>query len=333
MLNKFRFWYNGLLIFIVVAMRLSPAGAVTPTANARYMVTFESTWSLETHPQNFPSNPHFSSLIGGTHTADVVFWEPGMLATRGIQNVAEQGSAGQLRNEVTNAIEAGTALEVISGGGIRVSPGSVSTSFSINQSHPLVTLVTMIAPSPDWFIGVHGLNLFQHGRWAEQVMVDVLPYDSGTDSGTTYTSLDVETIPPEPIFRLDGPPFLVDDTVLSLGTLTFRRTDLLCNIELSQTRYVDGETLMIDGWQLANLASEPTELEVGIWLDIPGAEPISVIDDVFRLASETTESMGPQSILTVTSDLPRGTYEVGCRVLDPVTKLLRYEAMVPLEVE
>jgi hypothetical protein len=39
-----------------------------PAGPAQYQLTFEATWSKETHPQDFPSNPHFSPIIGASHT-------------------------------------------------------------------------------------------------------------------------------------------------------------------------------------------------------------------------------------------------------------------------
>ncbi len=38
-------------------------------------------------------------------------------------------------------------------------PGSTSLDFELTEDFPLVTLVAMIAPSPDWFIGVRNLDL------------------------------------------------------------------------------------------------------------------------------------------------------------------------------
>jgi hypothetical protein len=306
---------------------------LTPTETATYTVTFESTWSAGTHPQDFPPNPHFSPLIGGTHDTDVVFWEPGALASTGIQNVAELGQAGQLREEVNRAIDAGTALTVISGEGIASSPGVVSTSFDVTVSHPLVTLVTMIAPSPDWFVGVHGLNLFRNGRWAEEVVVPMLPYDAGTDSGATYRSPDQPTPPPEPIFLIQGPPLLVGDAVPPLGALTFRRTDLLCEVQMSQMSYANGDTITVQDWRLVHLRDEPTTLEIGIWLEGPDTLPISIVNGNVDLPPGADESMGPVPVLDVTAELPRGTYVVGCRALDPVTKQLRYEAFELVEVQ
>ena len=53
------------------------------------------------------------------------------------------------------------------------SPNTTSFEFEIEKGHPLVTLVTMIAPSPDWFVGVAGLDLQAGGEWAPEVVVDL----------------------------------------------------------------------------------------------------------------------------------------------------------------
>ena len=58
------------------------------------------------------------------------------------------------------AISAGTADSLIQGGGIARSPGVATAAFEIGRDHPLVSLVSMVAPSPDWFVGVSALSLF-----------------------------------------------------------------------------------------------------------------------------------------------------------------------------
>lgn len=173
---------------------------------ATYTVTFTSTWSEETHPASFPPNPHFSGLVGGSHNDQVTFWEIGDLATPGVESMAETGSKTLLISEVQAAIDAGNAGEVISGGGISPSPGSVASDFTVNRDYPLATIVSMVAPSPDWFVGVSGLNLFDGGAWVTEMTVTLWSYDAGTDSGTSYTSADDDTNPAEPIALIDTPP-------------------------------------------------------------------------------------------------------------------------------
>lgn len=203
-----------------------PQPASPPASfSARYQVTFDALWSAAAHPDDFPASAHFSGLIGGTHNGQVSFWKVGEPATDGIRNMAERGSKNPLSNEVRQAIDEGTAGEVISGGGIPSSPGTAGASFQANQDFPFVMLVSMIAPSPDWFVGVTSLNLFQDGDWVDEVSVGLFPYDAGTDSGTSYTSPNQATVPPQPISRITGAPFLVNSGVPSLGTFTFRLVD------------------------------------------------------------------------------------------------------------
>ena len=182
-----------------------------------YSVVFDATWSADTH-QNFPPNPHFSGLIGAAHNQDITFWAEGGLASDGIKSMAETGSKFPLTTEVNTAISIGYAYSLISGPGIGVSPNTATKVFKMNSSHPQVTLVTMIAPSPDWFVGVTSEPLFENGKWIAEKVIELAPYDAGTDSGSHFTSSNSPTFPRDPITELTGFPFENDPP---LGTFTF----------------------------------------------------------------------------------------------------------------
>ena len=185
-----------LLAVDTVLFTVSPAlPGIAASPTAFYRVRFVADWSAATHPIGFPSGPHFSGLIGGTHNDLVEFWSPGSLASTGIKNMAELGGKVALTSEVNAAISAGDADSVISGGGIGPSPGEVSKDFIAEQSFPLMTLVAMIAPSPDWFVGVSGVSLMADGEWIDQQVIDLFGYDAGTDSGTAHESDDDPTVP------------------------------------------------------------------------------------------------------------------------------------------
>jgi len=202
----------------------SPAGPTRgESSTARYRVTFEATWSAATHPVDFPPGAHFSALVGATHGASVTFWRDGAPASDGIRDMAERGRTTPLDREVTAAIDAGTAEHLLIGGAIGQSPGSVALTFDIGQAFPLVTLVSMIAPSPDWFVGVSRLPLLENGRWVPQRRVDLDPWDAGTDSGSTFTSPDRVTSPRQPVFRILTEPLSPGGRVTPLGTFAFTR--------------------------------------------------------------------------------------------------------------
>lgn len=214
---------------VVAALTVATVSALSAPAQngtAHYELTFASTWSAATHPINFPGNPHFSPLIGGTHTVAADFWHPGGLASPGIEQMAELGATAQLAAEVNAAIGAGTADQVLTwggGGALFTSPSQVTVQFTARAEFPLLTLVAMLAPSPDWFVGVHGLSLIQNGDWVDDLVVTLHTYDAGTDNGASYTSPDLEAMPHLPIALVTtaAGPFQGASTVV--GTFTLNR--------------------------------------------------------------------------------------------------------------
>jgi hypothetical protein len=196
-----------------------------PLEPAQYELTFDAMWSSGTHPTDFPSNPHFSGLIGAVHGPEAIIWSEGQLASAGMKNMAETGGKTPLDSEIEAMISQGTVCELISGDGVNPSPGQASVTFTATEECPLATVVTMIAPSPDWFVGVAGQDLRnEDGTWADVVVVDLYPWDAGTDSGTSYASGNAPTSPPENIFLMPGePPIGENGTVMPFGTFTFTK--------------------------------------------------------------------------------------------------------------
>ncbi|MFO1512860.1 MAG: spondin domain-containing protein [Verrucomicrobiota bacterium] len=88
-----------------------------------------------------------------------------------------------------------------------------------------VTLVSMIAPSPDWFVGVDGLSLIADGQWATNKVVTLYGKDAGTDSGASYSSPDQVTVPRGVVTQFAGFPALVNGVIVPFGTFTFTRQD------------------------------------------------------------------------------------------------------------
>jgi len=216
----------GLLIVMAIAcIDSSDTPKTIQPHSAQYILTFKSSWSNATHPIDFPSNPHFSGLIGTSHNSNVNLWQEDELSTPGIRNMAETGSKTPLNSEIDSLISNGSACDTISGGGINPSPGEVTVTLTVNKDCPLVSVVSMIAPSPDWFVGVSGLNLDENGEWIDEKVVELFPYDAGTDSGVTYTSGNEPTANPEATHMIETEPFLTNGVVSPLGTFTFSRLD------------------------------------------------------------------------------------------------------------
>ncbi len=187
--------------------------------SAEYRVTFIGEWTVVSHPIEFPGGAHFSTLIGNTHNEEGFIWRAAGIASTGIEQMAETGGTGSLAGEINNMImNTGSSEGLIFGNGNIGATGTDVIEFGITESHPLFSIVTMIAPSPDWFVGVHGINLLQSGIWVDELMIDLPAYDAGTDSGSTFTSGNINTSPLESIQQISQSP-LPNGT--PLGVLLF----------------------------------------------------------------------------------------------------------------
>ena len=201
-------------------MSLSPqAGeAAAAGASATYTITFTGAWTAEATPGGVPDGAHFSPLIGGVHNADVAFLEAGGTATPGIESMAERGRTATLTEEIQAA--GANALSVLrkdSGPGATAS--DTFEAVTVTADHPRITLLSMIAPSPDWFVGVFGLSLLDaEGNWAEALTVNLYPWDAGTEGGDDFSFDNAATVPPGTIVSLRGTGRFSDAPI---ATLTF----------------------------------------------------------------------------------------------------------------
>ena len=222
----------GTIITIPRAWSANPSGASQDLSlknRVTYRVDFKSTWSRDTHPTQFPGNPHFSDLVGAVHNNRGRIWHLGSFASLGMEQMAETGGKGLLLSEVSQHIRnGGFVFNSFSAPGLIASPGTTTFTLTVTPRYPQVTLVSMLAPSPDWFVGVSGLNLFESGTqdWVSRKVVDLRVYDAGTDGGGTFTSPDLDESY-SPITRLNSNPYESDfrNGNPPVGQLIFERMD------------------------------------------------------------------------------------------------------------
>ncbi|MEM7455071.1 MAG: spondin domain-containing protein [Planctomycetota bacterium] len=170
--------------------------------NYQYEISFQGLWHSGL-PR--PGSAHFSPLIGATHNADGQLYSPGQLATTGIERVAELGSTSTLQSEINALIAAGDAGQIVSRGGDVGPTQTVTTTFTATGDHSRLTLLTMIAPSPDWFVGIDNLELRDaNGNWTQEVVLDLMSYDAGTEEGSSFSLSNPPTNPRETIAGLDS---------------------------------------------------------------------------------------------------------------------------------
>ncbi len=217
-----------LFLLLIFFSSFTSAGII-----ANYRLTINNDWSSTTHPANFPSDAHFSWLGGGTHNNDVTFWELGGMASPGIIQMAETGRVDILVDtEFQQAISNGhafseTIFEKVWTPEAPPGPGTRITSFNMDSDFPLITLATMLGPSPDWFVGVSGLALFENGLWKDSVTVQLALYDGGSEDGDVPTMNNPATTPQETIHLITYDPstgtYIDSSSPHFIGSMVFER--------------------------------------------------------------------------------------------------------------
>ena len=208
-------------IFAVLIGSLCGCDNATPIecdaeTGVTFELSFQGMWTSESHPIGYPSNAHFSPIIGTVHDADTHLWTDGGTASAGIENMAEAGTTGELGREIEELVENGNACGVLVGSGIS-NDGTTTLTFRANDDYPYLTMTTMIAPSPDWFIGVDSLLLKDsEGEWIEQLSIDLFGYDAGTEDGDGFSLSNPATDPQAPISKLSGGDFATKFGVFTL---------------------------------------------------------------------------------------------------------------------
>ncbi|XP_011630143.1 spondin-1-like [Pogonomyrmex barbatus] len=168
---------------------------------AKYSLTMEGIWSNRTHPKDFPFSAwltHFSDVIGASHEPGFSFWGRDHIATDGFRQLAEWGSATGVEAELREKSRQLRTLIKAAGLWYPNVNTNTTTSFSVDRKHPLLSVASMLGPSPDWVVGVSKLNLCQKDcTWAKSMIIDLYPWDAGTDNGISYMSPNSETKPRE----------------------------------------------------------------------------------------------------------------------------------------
>ncbi|MEM7083243.1 MAG: spondin domain-containing protein [Pseudomonadota bacterium] len=179
-------------------------GVAAFASEATYRLTVVNNWTVNDFPANFPANDHFAMLGGGTHDPNLSFWSLGANASSQIETMAEAGNAVPLRNQITSAGGSPLLWNYWFCRADHTNPacGSTVVEFTIDSDASAITITSMMAPSPDWFIGVSALNLFPNGAWLSSLQIPLFMYDAGTEEGLIPSGSNPPTSPIEPISHL-----------------------------------------------------------------------------------------------------------------------------------
>jgi Spondin_N len=182
---------------------VSTATSTIPTSKeVTFSCTFQNNWSSANHPRLYPTaTAHWSPPVLTTHDSGYSMWLPGGLASPGVESVAEIGATTSLVNEIASA---GSAIRSSVRGVDQFNSEQqeqVLPSITADASHRLMSSITMVAPSPDWFTGFYDFELVDPDTdtWWSSFTLNTPPFDAGTEQGTTYALSNAAEDPVLPI--------------------------------------------------------------------------------------------------------------------------------------
>lgn len=98
----------------------------------------------------------------------------------------------------------------------------------VTADYPMVSLISMLVPSPDWFTGIKGISLCNNGMWRDSWDETPLqPWDAGTEDGNMFSMTNAASNPQQNITIItkdSGTPFK-GDPIATLGRLMFKRVN------------------------------------------------------------------------------------------------------------
>lgn len=120
-----------------------------------------------------------------------------------------------------------------------------------------------------------------------------------------------------------GEYLLGSDDAGRIDNVILEGSGAVCDVQLSQAIYHNGDQAIAQVWRFANQDTSPLAIELKPWFEVPGIAPISVLrvgaDGSVVLPAGFNQNIGPATFFTVMPSTPRGTYAFSCRMVNPVT--------------
>ncbi|XP_071748069.1 uncharacterized protein [Lepeophtheirus salmonis] len=217
---------------------------------AKYEIVFQGIWSRHTHPKNFPEDEwrtQFSTLIGASHSSNFSIWDYGEIASSALQELGENGITRPLESQMKQYSH--TIRSVIKAHGLQQRSnveGQTFAVFRVDKIHHLLSVVSKMIPSPDFIVGVSKENLcLSNCSWVPYRVVDLYPWDIGTDSGITYNdppnpqrpkdiikriTSNYPNDPKSPFFDISGAPIKPAARLHIIRQKTYKRSN--CPLEM-----------------------------------------------------------------------------------------------------
>ena len=126
-------------------------------------------------------------MVVAGHKSTYTLWRTGLPLGTGATDVATEGKTTVLKTELTALKTAGSVADYCTLGSVTSVDGTSNCTLTLNGDASYISSIAMLAPSPDWFIGLDSKNLCDGTSWITAGKEVVLyAYDGGKRTGTTW---------------------------------------------------------------------------------------------------------------------------------------------------
>ena len=177
-----------------------------------YKVTIKSNWNKADHV-SVPSSAHFSPVVAVTHNHLYDLVPVGGITNNNLEPLAELGRTARINNEIDDEKMAGNVgNSITTANQFVINEPEQTFEITVSSKFPYLSLVSMIAPSPDWIVAVSGLKLYSEAQGFHAITAGIPLYalNAGTengDRGGNYSINNNPTNPQESIQLLKGRGF------------------------------------------------------------------------------------------------------------------------------
>lgn len=126
---------------------------------AVYKVTLEGHWNREIFPKHFPEHrppAHFSKSFGISHNSSFNLFKVDLDASPGLKQFCESTDTDEWENEEINGKIIFDEFVIAK---LSDPMDQVDSRLFVSSNSSLISLVTKLMPSPDWFIGIDSLQV------------------------------------------------------------------------------------------------------------------------------------------------------------------------------
>lgn len=171
----------------------------TDFSEARYRIIITGKWASPDF--TVPANAHYTPFTGMVHNSQAFIWRPGYNASPGTESVAETGNTVPLLPEIDSMVAAKNAISLFA-----FIPPAITAQDGVNiycnSNFSYVSFLSMLGPTPDWFIGISSLNLYSNKQWVSDTAINLYPFDAGTEDGDVFGYNNPPTVPQQPVHLL-----------------------------------------------------------------------------------------------------------------------------------